>query len=221
MTWHDLLFLHWPVPALALRSLVPQALDIEEFAGSAWVAVTPFWMSGIGWRNCGSFPGASRFDELNVRTYVRHRDRSGVWFFSLDAGSRLGAWAARRMYGLPYVYARMQHRFEGDEIVYRAERPHQAGFEARYGPSGPVMQSQPGTLEHWLTERYCLYARGRSGALYRADIHHARWALQPAAASIQRNEMLDLHGIAAGGPPRLLHFSRKLDVVVWARERVA
>jgi hypothetical protein len=220
-TWHDLLFLHWAVPAETLRPLLPGALQVDEFAGSAWVAVTPFWMSEIGFRNWPSPAALSRFDELNVRTYVSFGGRSGVWFFSLDAGSRLGVWGARWLYRLPYVHARMQHQLLGEEVLYHSERNPGIGFRARYGPIGPVTPSCPGSLEHWLTERYCLYAPRPSGGLYRADIHHAPWPLQAAAATIDRNEMLALHGIPASGPPRLLHFSRRLEVIVWSPERVA
>jgi uncharacterized protein YqjF (DUF2071 family) len=36
-SWRDLLFLHWPVPAAALRPLVPAELTIEEVGGTSWV----------------------------------------------------------------------------------------------------------------------------------------------------------------------------------------
>jgi uncharacterized protein YqjF (DUF2071 family) len=220
-TWHDLLFLHWPVPAAVLQPLVPAALQVEEFAGTAWLAVTPFWMSDIGVRNWPSPPMLARFDELNVRTYVSFGGRSGVWFFSLDAGSRLAVWGARWLYRLPYVYARMRHQIAGDDVFYHSERSAGAGFRARYGPIGPVNPSRPGSVEHWLTERYCLYAPRPSGGLYRADIHHVPWPLQPAGATIARNDLLELHGIPQSGPPKLLHFSRRLEVIVWAPRRVA
>ncbi len=217
--WNDLLFLHWPVAAGALRSRIPAALSIDEYDGSAWVAVTPFWMSDIGFRNWPGIPSASSFAELNVRTYVRLGDRSGVWFFSLDAASSLGVLGARWLYGLPYYRARMRHAIEGDAIAYASTRG-EARFEARYGPTGPVRLSTPGTLEHWLTERYCLYAQANGGRLYRAEIHHVPWPLQPAAATIQRNEMLDAARLEVSGAPALLHFSRRLEVVVWGREPV-
>jgi uncharacterized protein YqjF (DUF2071 family) len=219
-TWHDLLFLHWPLPAAALRPLVPAPLSIDEFAGTAWAAVTPFWMSDIAIRNWPALPLLSRFDELNVRTYVRLADRPGVWFFSLDAGRCLGVWGARLLYGLPYVHARMHHRHDAEEIAYRSERKQGAGFVARYGPVGPITPSRPGSLEHWLTERYCLYAPRASGGLYRADIHHVPWPLQPASVTIHRNDMLGVHRIPIDRAPSLVHFSRKLEVIVWPRERV-
>ena len=218
--WHDLLFAHWPVQGAALRPLIPAGLALQEFAGSAWVAVTPFWMSDIAFRGFPALPGVSRFDELNVRTYVTCQDRPGVWFFSLDAGNRLAVLVARRLYGLPYLPARMWHRAEGDALLYHAERADGAGFDASYGPIGPPAQSVPGSLEHWLTERYCLYAASRDGTLYRAEIHHAPWPLQPAQARIRRNQLPQASGIHLEGEPALLHFSRRLEVLVWSRERL-
>ena len=208
------------MPAAALRPLIPPALRLQEFAGTAWLAVTPFWMSGVGFRRLPALPGISRFDELNLRTYVTVEDRPGVWFFSLDAGCRLAVLAARRLYALPYVSARMWHRAEGQELVYHSQRADGTRFDARYGPLGPAATSRPGSAEYWLTERYCLYAQDRSGRLYRAEIQHAPWPLQPAQAAITRNDLLRVHGIELGAPPALLHFSRRLEVVVWPRERV-
>ena len=217
-TWHDLLFLHWPVPAAVLRGRVPSALQIDEYGGTAWVAVTPFWMSGIHFRHAPTLPIASRFDELNVRTYVRRGDRAGVWFFSLDAGSRLAVLGARWLYGLPYVHARMRHSNEGDLIRYESERPDGTRFAAQYQPTGPASLSVPGSLEYFLTERYCLYVTGRSGALYRASIDHVPWPLQPATVTLARNDLLRIHGIPSEGPPATAHFARRLEVVVWSRE---
>src|SRR5437867_2588447 len=84
-TWHDLLFAHWPVPAVALRPVIPAFLDVDTFEGEAWIGVVPFRMSGVHPRFVPSLPGLSAFPELNVRTYVTDGERPGVWFFSLDA----------------------------------------------------------------------------------------------------------------------------------------
>jgi uncharacterized protein YqjF (DUF2071 family) len=215
LSWHDLLFLHWPVPAASLRALVPPRLAIDEFKGSAWVGVVPFWMSGVAWRGWPGVPGASTFPELNVRTYVRWADRPGVWFFSLDAASRLAVWAARRLYQLPYEFARMAVRRAGERFEYRSERPSGHGFAATCGATGPVATPAAGSLEHWLTERYCLYARSASGGLSRAEIHHAPWPLQPAEADVRRNDMLRVHRIDVAGPAAHLRYAARMDVVVW------
>lgn len=220
-TWNDLAFLHWPVAPTLLRSLVPSELEIDEFDGSAWIAITPFRMSGVALRGWPEVPGTSTFPELNVRTYVSRADRPGVWFFSLDAGSRLAVHAARAVYHLPYVHAGMSAHEVGGQVRYRSDRRSGVGFHATYAPTGPIFLAGAGTLEHWLTERYCLYARSGSGGLYLAEIHHAPWPLQPASVRISRNDMLTVHHLPASGAPALVHFARRLDVVVWLPTRVA
>jgi uncharacterized protein YqjF (DUF2071 family) len=216
----DLAFLHWRVDASALRPLVPEGLELEEFDGSAWLGLVPFRMM-IRPRGCPALPGLSWFPELNVRTYVRAGDRPGVWFFSLDAANAIAVWGARKFYHLPYYRARMRCGGARDGIRYESRRcGADAGFIGDYRPAGDVYAAAPGSLDHWLTERYCLYAADRSGALHRGDIHHVPWPLQPGAAECSLQTMFDPIGVAAPDEAPLVHFVRRIDVVVWALERV-
>lgn len=219
--WHDLLFAHWPVPVSTLRRLVPAELPIDACEGSAWVAVTPFRMSDVRLRGFPAIPGVSRFPELNVRTYVTLDEKAGVYFFSLDAGNPLAVAVARRFFHLPYHWSRMRLESAADGVAYRSERRLTSGgaaFEAHYAPDGPVFSSVPGTREHWLTERYCLYTAAR-GEVHRVEIDHEPWPLQPARAEILRNTMAAAAGIPLSGEP-LLHFAKHLAVDVWTPERV-
>lgn len=222
--WHDLLFAHWPVPADRLRARIPESLELDTFEGRAWLGVVPFRMTGVRLRWTPPLPGLSAFPELNVRTYVRHRDRPGVWFFSLDATNAFAVAAARAWFHLPYFRARMSCEREGEVICYGHERTHTgappARFAGRYAPTGPVFRAERGTLEHWLAERYCLYAASADGTLRRADIHHAPWALQAATATIETNTMAAAHGLELPPEPPVLHFARRQDVVVWNSVRV-
>lgn len=219
-TWHDLLFAHWPVATSALRALVPRALELETFEGSAWVGVVPFRMSGVRVRGLPPLPGASAFPELNVRTYVTHAGRPGVYFFCLEARNRLAVEAARIGFSLPYFRAAMTCDAHGDDVVYASRRIDPRGaparFEGRYGPRGDVQRSRAGTLDHWLTERYCLYAVSKRGKLLRGDIHHEPWPLQPAALKLDVNTVPQAHGIEVGTSAPLLHFARHLEVWLWA-----
>jgi uncharacterized protein YqjF (DUF2071 family) len=198
-----------------LRPLVPAALELDEITGTAWVGVIPFHMSGIARRPFPPIPGTSTFPELNVRTYVRLGDRAGVWFFSLDAGNRLAVWVARRFFSLPYFYADMRTRRVGRGVEYGSRRPSGPSFGAYYEPTGTPTPSPPGSLTHWLTERYCLYSGRPDGQLCCADIHHAPWSLQPATIELRQNEMLSALGLPPSGPPAQIHFAERLEVVVW------
>jgi uncharacterized protein YqjF (DUF2071 family) len=222
-SWCDLLFAHWPIPVADLRPLVPAALEIQEFEGTSWVGVVPFRMQGVMIRPLPDLPYFSAFPELNVRLYVEHDGRPGVWFLSLDATNVFAVWAARRFFHLPYFESEMELTGLPEEAIYRSTRladPRGIAFEATYKPTSDPYESQPGSLEHWLTERYCLYAQSPSGQLYRSEVHHRPWPLQKAEAEIVENEMLRPHGLTVSGPPPLLHFSQNLDVVVWSPEVV-
>ena len=222
-TWLDLLFAHWRVPKTALRALVPDELEIHTYEGQAWLGVTPFRLTGLRLRGTLPLPAASAFPELNVRTYVTEGTKPGIFFFSLDAANSFAVAAARRFYRLPYFRARMSARRRGARILYASRRTepgaHPRAFRARYRPVGPVFNAAPGTLEHFLTERYCLYTyEGQS--LYRAEIHHPPWPLQEAEAAIEENTMVP-RPIELPDEPPLLHFAARQDVVVWPLEPLA
>lgn len=223
-SWHDLLFAHWPIPAETMRALIPPQLELDTFDGMAWVGVVPFRMSGVRPRYLPPVPWLSNFLEFNIRTYVRAPNaedpKPGVYFFSLDAANPVAVSIARNTFLLPYFNAKMKLEMGADEsIYYESHRTHRgaaaADFVGTYGPTGPIYQAQAGTLEHWLTERYCLYSIGRKGQLFRGDIHHVPWPLQPAVAEIEVNSMAAASGIDLPDSEPILHFAKRLDVVVW------
>jgi len=219
-SWRDLLFAHWPIAAAKLRPLVPAGLEVQEFDGTSWIGVVPFHMSGVMRRPLPDLPWISAFPELNVRLYVERDGKPGVWFLSLDAANPVAVWAARRFFHLPYYQAAMSIQQKEDSFRYTSRREG-ADFLATYRPTSSIYRSVEGSLEHSLTERYCLYALAPDGSLWRNDVHHAPWPLQKAEATLQRNTMLEVHGLAVRGPPPLLHFAKRLDVIVWNAERVA
>jgi uncharacterized protein YqjF (DUF2071 family) len=218
-TWRDLLFAHWPVPYEQLRALVPSELELDTYDGRCWVAVAPFHMSGIRGRYMPPIPGGSALAELNVRTYVSYDSKPGVYFFSLDAASRLAVWAARAFYKLPYYFSRMSVQEHDGWFHYTAwRRESPAEFQGRYRPVSTVELRAPGSLEHWFSERYCLYTVWR-GRVFRCEIHHARWPLQDAEAEISINTMAAAAGLTAPSRIPLLHYSKQLDVLIWPLEK--
>jgi uncharacterized protein YqjF (DUF2071 family) len=214
-TWLDLLFAHWPLPVERLRRVVPEALPIDTFEGQGWIAVTPFEVAGLRLRFTPPLPRLSRFAETNVRTYVTIGDRPGIFFFSLDAASAFAVVAARAIYHLPYYRARMAIDRSGGAVAYTTTRSDgTARLRARYRPVGAPFHARPGTLEHFLTERYCLYTV-HHGTVQRADIDHAPWPLQAAEAEIEQNTMTAPAGIELPSRAPLLHFAARQDVVIW------
>jgi uncharacterized protein len=217
--WHDLLFAHWPVPLAALRALVPEQLSLDTFAGQSWVGVVPFRMSGIRRRGLPPVPGLSRFPELNVRSYVTHQGKAGVYFFSLDAANLAAVGAARAFYHLPYFHAAMSSQASDGAIHYFSRRYRRAAeFRGSYRPASEVRLRENGTLEHWLSERYCLYTVHKN-QIYRGDIHHPQWPLQDAEAEFESNSVAAAAGISLPDTRPLLHFARRLEVLIWPLAR--
>jgi uncharacterized protein YqjF (DUF2071 family) len=219
--WHDLVFAHWALAPEQLQPLIPEQLALDLYDGKAYVAVTPFWMSGVRARGLPAIPRVSRFPELNVRTYVRYGNIPGVYFFSLDAGSRAAVKGARWGYQLPYFYAEMTITNIGPKLIYssrRLEGPQPAEFRGRYWPTSAPRRREKSGREHFLTERYCLYTVN-SRKVYRAYIHHLPWPLQDAEGDIEANTMTEAAGIELPPSKPLLHFSRTLEVLIWWPER--
>jgi hypothetical protein len=224
--WNDLLFAHWPIPAGEMARLLPAGLEVDTFDGYAWAGVVPFWMDCVRTRAVGErclvVPGTATFCELNLRTYVRSSTTGlpGVYFFALDAASALAVIGARTLFHLPYFLASMHQQTESDGTVeYSSNRlltGRSVRFQARYRGLGQVAgPSRPGTLEHFLTERYCLLTQ-HAGKVQVGHIHHLPWPLEPAEAEISINHLPAAHGITLPDRPPVLHFARKLDVYIWS-----
>jgi hypothetical protein len=217
--WHDLLFAHWRVEPELIQRLLPPRFVVDTFDGWAWVALVPFEMTDVRPRGLPGFPPVSNFLELNVRTYARVGDLSGVYFFSLDASSRLAVAAARRGLRLPYFDARMAMKRRDDWIDYQSVRIREGSQPARlemsYRPSGPVEFAPPGSLEFWLIERYRLMSELPGGRAQRIEIHHAPWPLQPAEWTVHANTMTDWLGFSLDREPDHVRFARFQDVLTW------
>jgi uncharacterized protein len=217
-TWHDLLFAHWPVDLSQLRSRVPGAFELDLFNGTGWLGIVPFHMTNVAPRGVPSMPWVSEFPELNVRTYVRVGDRPGIYFFSLDAGSTLAVQTARALLNLPYHSAAMTvSRTANGGIEYRSSRRSvpTAEFCGSYAPIDSVFVAEQGSLDYFLTERYCLYHLNHQGGPYRLEIHHPPWSLQRAEAQLIRNTMAEVDGFRLPDQAPLLHFAKRQDMVAW------
>ncbi len=223
MRWRELLFAHWRVDSQILRLLVPKELELDEFDGRCYIGAVPFLMEDTSPRFIPAIPGLHAFPELNLRTYVTTGGKPGVWFFSLDAGQKFAVRAARRFFHLPYFDADFKTDV-ADGVSYTSSRTHRgaapAQFDAIYRPAGEPYHATAGTLEHWLTERYCLYSADSAGQVYRCEIEHPPWPLQAAHAEIRKNTLGDWLGIPMPGQPELAHFAKSIDVHAWMIERV-
>jgi hypothetical protein len=202
---------------------VPSWLTVQEFEGSSWVGLVPFTMSRVTFRGLPPLPILSHFAEMNLRLYVEHGGKPGVWFISLDAARRLAVWGARTFAHLPYFLADMRVAKSDNLIRYASVRrlARDVVFRGAYWPDGPIVEPRPGTLEHFLTERYCLYAEDKQGRRRRLEIHHHPWPLQHAGADFEINCIAAPQGITL---PRnvtpVLHYCRRQEVIGWLLESI-
>jgi uncharacterized protein YqjF (DUF2071 family) len=217
-TWEHLLFAHWRVPEDELRRVMPPGLPVDTFDGSAWLGVTPFRIGSQRLRFTPHVPPLSVFPEVNVRTYATVADKPGIYFLSLDTSSRLAVIAARRAYRLPYFRARMaldlRHEIDFRSARISADGPP-ADLHVRYRPTSAPRRARPGTLEHFLTERYCLYTLDADGGILRGEIHHPPWPIRDAEAEWPRNSMTAGHDLEVTDSAPLLHVASRQDVLIW------
>jgi uncharacterized protein len=217
-SWHDTLFAHWPVASEQLREVVPKAIPLDTFDGQAWIGVTPFVVTSFRVRGIPPLPHFSTFPELNVRTYATLGGRPGIYFLSLDADSHIAVAGARRSHRIPYFRADMSANQSHGWVSYESERISHDGpaaeFRAAYRHASNSFEAVPGSLEHWLTERYCLYTIDEEQNVLRGEIHHRPWPLREAEADIELNTMAEPYGIALEGEP-LVHYSARQDTLMW------
>ncbi len=225
--WSQLLFAHWAIDPALLRPYLPARLELDLFEGQAWLGVVPFTMSHIRPLGLPAVPGLHHLHELNVRTYARLDGVPGVWFLSLDASLALGVWAARTFFHLPYLHARMSLTQTGDTLRATAERTHHgiasASFAATWKLGETLPASQPGTLQHFLTERYYLYTAGpnlmqavRGNDLWRGKLFHEPWTLREARLNEWDSTLVESHGLPTPNGEPLLYAADTLDV--WVQE---
>lgn len=230
--WAHLLFLHWAVAPERLRPLLPPGLTLDTFEGRAYVGLVPFTMTGVRPVWAPPLRPLSDFHETNVRTYVHREGRDpGVWFFSLDAANAIAVRIARALWRLPYHYARMRLEQKpveiaegtGPTIDYETERlwpgPLPARCAVRYTPVGPVTPAPAETLEHFLAERYILYAY-KEGRMYRGQVHHPPYPLQRAVVHSLDESMVAAAGIAHPDEPPLAHYACEVRVHIFPLHRV-
>lgn len=216
--WARLLFLHWPVPADDVRALLPHGLELDLHEGRAWIGLVPFVVTGARPVFLPPVPGVSTFDEVNVRTYVRHRGRDpGVWFFSLDASSRVAVGVARTLFRLGYRFAQIRATVSGPRVSFQSRRvapgPLPATCAIDYEPHGPVRHAADGSLEHFLLERYVLYAAD-GDRLYQGRVHHAPYPVQDATAEFTE-DLVAAAGLTRPRVEPLAHYASGVDVEVF------
>lgn len=228
-TWRDLVFIHWEADPAAIAALLPPQLEPELFEGKAYVGLIPFRMTDIRHVLLPAIPGTSSTLETNVRTYVKRRGVSeepipAVWFFSLEASSALAVIAARLGFGLPYFKASMSFETRTSAIgktwiTAHSERkwpppiPARSVVEAEFSQTVALQPAQPGTLEHFLIERYALYTLHR-GSLKYGRVEHSPYQIAQGTLLEVDTNLVTAARLPSPGPQQRVLVHRAADVVV-------
>jgi uncharacterized protein YqjF (DUF2071 family) len=210
--WNNALFLHWEVEPDLLHSFLPAELELDLIEDNAWVSLVIFDMERIRPRNLPAVSLISDFHEINLRTYVKHRNKTGVYFLSIEAGKRLSSSLAKAISELPYRYSQMM-RERGYTLSHNAQRGDI--IEVRYNV-GEVVQIKT-SVDTWLTERYALFQDGKRG-LNAFDIHHVEWPIHEVKLQQLKCDY-PMHNDLLQGEPNLVHYSPGVQVLAWGKER--
>lgn len=161
--------MHWKVDAQILRTLVPSDLEIDLHEGDAWVSLVAFSMEKIRPRFLPAFPLVSNFNEINLRTYIKDGDKTGVYFLSIEGGKWMSCAVSKAISGLPYRYSKM-HRDKG---LYSSNNDKFGDLlQVRYEIGDPVVKKED--LDKWLTERYALF-QDNGQEMNTFEVHHVEW----------------------------------------------
>ena len=216
--WAEIVWIHWRVDPAEVQALLPPALTVDTFDGSAWVGLVPFEMRNlrpvVAGRVLPAVGSTHSFSEVNVRTYVRGPAGPGVWFHSLDATSRLAVAVARGLWSLPYRYASVERQLGPERRWWSVNRPDGTAGRAGAAVGGPV---PTGPLEEFLTARYRLYAPLTHTRLLTAPVRHEDWLLLEAGLDDLDAGLVEAAGYRLGrciGTPEHVVAARPVDVTV-------
>ena len=212
--WNDVVFLHWSVNEVDLRQFVPLNLEIDVFDQKAWVSVVIFKMEKIRARNLPYFSPISNFNEINIRTYVKKENKSGVYFLNIEGGKRISCAIAKGVSELTYRFSKIKR----NNINYI--NSYNTAFEDRISISYQLGENieHPDKVDNWLTERYALFQDGKNGLNY-FDIHHLKWSLRKIKIEDLNFNYPRFRHLLKGDPDRV-NYSEGVQVVAWNKEIV-
>jgi uncharacterized protein len=211
--WHNSTFLHWIIPAEKIKELLPPGLELDTFEGNAWVSLVEFEVKKMSPHYLPPFPYISNFREINVRTYVTCKGIRGIYLFSIETDKIIEVFLTRSFIGLPYEKSLIK---KTPNNVVSVNNYHNYFLDYSLAPVG--LPTEKSKLDYWLTERHCLY-NYHNNKIYRHNIHHKEWDLEEIDISIS-DVNYDFKSFSLNINPDKIHFSKKLEVLLWNREIV-
>ena len=113
---------------------------------------------------------------------------------------------------------------EHGRIRFTCRRRHPGArpvaFDATYGPSGDRTETEPGTLAHFLTERYRYYTEAPDGSIRYADIQHEPWPVYDADVEIAENTLFEANGFASPETDPVHLYSPGVETIASRSKRI-
>jgi len=210
--WNNAIFLHYQVDLAELKKFVPKELEIELFDDKPWVSVVAFTMEKIRPKLLPSFPPISDFDEINVRTYVKSNNKTGVYFLSIEGGKNISCKVAKKISELPYRFSEIKRT----DNIYQSQNSEfndRLYLEFKIGKE----LTKKTALDKWLTEKYALF-QDTDTSINEFEIHHLEWPIND----------IDLKKLDLNYPrfkklinntPSITHYSKGVKVIVWGKNK--
>ena len=211
--WNRVIFLHYKVNVKDLLRFIPEPLDVDLFEDEAWISLVGFDMKNIRPKNLPSFNLISNFYELNFRTYVRHKGKSGVYFLSIEASKKISVALSKKLSDLPYRFSNIK-RYSGNFSV--KNEAYGDEFMVNYEPKKRIDDKTE--LDVWLTERYALF-QDTPKSVNKFEIHHLPWDLQKTAIDKLKVNYSRFNFLLKENPD-LIHYSEGIQVVAWGKETI-
>lgn len=226
--WHNLLFLHWAIPASTIRQQIPEELEIDTYGDFAWIGIIPFQMKKLRPSFAFSVPCISNFTEINLRTYVRDKyNRKGVWFFSLDTQGSLGNWVAQTFFHLNYRYAKTSFITDSSlnntcKFTFPNTKFPEQTLSWQHSESSFIPSQSPDSLEYFLTERYRLFSYNhKKDTLLTGTLSHKPYQLNRPKLLEYSTDLFASNDLDfPGTPPQSILACRRANVKVYPIETV-
>lgn len=166
-TWNNVFFFNYRVDFKQLREIVPKYLELDSLEESYYTSVVPFQMNNVEFRFLRTLP-FNKLNELNLRTYVKYKGVSGIYFFTLDSNHRLANFIARNLFNLPYQF----NDVKIDQTRHHFDiKARDFSLNASVGKD-IVKNSQ----ENFFVERYNLFT-DNGKQVFRGHVSHEPWDL--------------------------------------------
>ena len=229
--WRDLLMLNYEIDPALLQPFVPPGTELDSFEGKTYVSLVGLRFARTKLFGVISVPFHSDFDEVNLRIYVRRRERSeirrGVMFIREIVSLPAVTFLARMAYAENYRTMPLRHSITLDDsrgsIEYSWDLKRQK-FRLHGQTEGSPSLAADGSLEQFISEHYWGYSRHRDGGSLEYHVAHKPWRIWRAPNAAFEGNGAALYGSELGGvlsrPPRSAFIADGSPVLVYAARRI-